>query len=253
MPDIREVYEMVTEQKAPEPGALERQQKRQVRTARNQRFGAFAVAAAIGIVAIVLVLVLGPGSDTSEPLGGSSADPNAEGVQVATDFLAAFGAFDADGARTYLSEDADITGLTNGSTEPDALDRIISWLESSGYQQTVKGCEATTAGVTLVTCDFDFHGIRSGEIGEGPFTGSTFSFAIRDGEIVTARMTWDIEEFSPTMWEPFAEWVSTTHPKDVEVMYNATLTDFELTDGSIRLWEQRSKEYVADVLKTTIG
>ena len=48
MPDVREVYEMVTKQKSPEPGALERQLKRQVRTARNRKFGAFAIAAAIG-------------------------------------------------------------------------------------------------------------------------------------------------------------------------------------------------------------
>ncbi len=27
-------------------------------------------------------------------------------------------------------------------------------------------------------------------------------------------MTWDIEKFSPQMWEPFADWVSTTYPKD---------------------------------------
>ena len=46
MPDVREVYEMVTKQKPPEPGALQRQQKRQVRTARNRKVGAFAIAAA---------------------------------------------------------------------------------------------------------------------------------------------------------------------------------------------------------------
>jgi Tol biopolymer transport system component len=57
MPDIREVYEMVTKEKPPEPGALERQQKRQVRAARNRKFGGFAVAAALGLVAVALVLV----------------------------------------------------------------------------------------------------------------------------------------------------------------------------------------------------
>jgi hypothetical protein len=56
MPDVREVYEMVTKQKEPEPGALERQQKRQVRSGRSKRFGAFAVAAAIAVAAVALVL-----------------------------------------------------------------------------------------------------------------------------------------------------------------------------------------------------
>jgi Tol biopolymer transport system component len=56
MPDVREAYEMITSQKPPEPGALERQQKRQARAARNKRVGAFAVAAAIGVAAVALAL-----------------------------------------------------------------------------------------------------------------------------------------------------------------------------------------------------
>ena len=67
MPDVREVYEMVTKQKPPEPGALERQQKRQVRAARNKKIGAFAVAAAIGLVAVVLVLANRPGGSATSP------------------------------------------------------------------------------------------------------------------------------------------------------------------------------------------
>jgi len=67
MPDIREVYEMVTKQRPPEPGALERQQKRQVRAARNKKIGAFAVAAAIGLVAAVLILVNRPGGNATTP------------------------------------------------------------------------------------------------------------------------------------------------------------------------------------------
>ena len=56
MPDVREVYEMITKDKPAAPGALERQQKRQVRAARNKRIGAFAVAAAIAVAAVLLIL-----------------------------------------------------------------------------------------------------------------------------------------------------------------------------------------------------
>ena len=49
------------------------------------------------------------------------------------------------------------------------------------------------------------------------------------------------------MWEPFAEWVSTNYPKDAAVMYNDSLSDFRLTEESIRLWDQRIKEYVTMV------
>jgi Tol biopolymer transport system component len=67
MPDIREVYEMITKDKPAEPGALERQQKRQVRAARNKRIGAFAVAAAIAVAAVVLILETRGGHRTGTP------------------------------------------------------------------------------------------------------------------------------------------------------------------------------------------
>jgi Tol biopolymer transport system component len=82
MPDVREAYEMITKQKPPEPGALERQQKRQVRAARNKRIGAFAVAAAIGLAAIAVILETRAGEDTKTTAGqpstvapGSSSGP----------------------------------------------------------------------------------------------------------------------------------------------------------------------------------
>jgi Tol biopolymer transport system component len=67
MPDVREAYEMITKQKPPEPGALQRQQKRQVRAARNKRIGAFAVAAAIGVAAVALILETRGDQHTTTP------------------------------------------------------------------------------------------------------------------------------------------------------------------------------------------
>ena len=101
---------------------------------------------------------------------------------------------------------------------------------------------------TTVVCAFDFHGIRSEEIGRGPFSGSDFTITVRDGKISRASMSWDIEKFSPQMWEPFADWVSTTYPEDAAVMYqDATLGNFRLTEESIRLWEQHTRGYVEEV------
>jgi hypothetical protein len=83
MPDVREVYEMVTKQKPPEPGALERQQKRQVRTARNRKFGSFAVAAAIGVAALVVVIQVrdeGNGTRSGDQPNDGSTIPTVEPV-----------------------------------------------------------------------------------------------------------------------------------------------------------------------------
>jgi hypothetical protein len=75
MTDVQEVYEMVTKQKPPAPGALERQHTRQMRTARNRKIGAIVVAASIGLVA--LIAVISNGSD------GTGTQPAADVSQAA--------------------------------------------------------------------------------------------------------------------------------------------------------------------------
>ena len=77
MPDVREVYEMVTKQKPSDPGAMERQHTRQVRTMRNRKIGAFAVAAAIGAVAVVVILASLNGQGTTDRTTG--IDPGTDG------------------------------------------------------------------------------------------------------------------------------------------------------------------------------
>ena len=81
MPDVREVYEMVTKQRPPTPGALERQWDKQRRTARNRKTGAFAVAAAVVVVVAMIAFAATRADDRSgvEPLDrptlGASVPP----------------------------------------------------------------------------------------------------------------------------------------------------------------------------------
>jgi hypothetical protein len=256
MADLREVFEMATKTTEPDQDSWQDQERRQRRTARNRKVGALVVAAAIGLAAVVLILELRPGENATTPATEPSvvnpADTTA--LQVTTGFLEAFGAFDADRARTYLAEGADITGMTEGKGV-EGLSLMTSWLEASGYQQTITSCEAGTSSPdTSVLCAFDFHGLRSDAIGRGPFTGSDFTITIRDGEIVRASMSWEIEKFSPQMWEPFADWVSTTYPKDAAVMYqDDTFSNFRLTQESIQLWDLHTREYVKEVNQGTAG
>lgn len=255
MPDAKEVYEMITKQKPPEPGALERQQKKQVRSARNKKFGAFAVAAAIGIVAVVAIVVSRPSEDAVNiPAGEPTANP----VQVGTSFVEAYGTFDAELAISYLAEDAAVSvvgGAGGVGTTPEEWPLNLSWWEATGYEQTLDSCERTgsSASGTQVRCTLDYHNLRSDEIGRGPFGGSYWDITVRDGQIVLASQTCNIDEFSTQMWEPFADWVSNNYPKDAAVMYTEGLDDYVLTEDSIRLWEQHSKEYVKEVDRKTAG
>jgi WD40-like Beta Propeller Repeat len=72
MPELREVYSMVTEQRSPAPGALERQRDRQHRSLRNRKLGTIALSAALVVVAILVVVLARTdatdrGTQTNEP------------------------------------------------------------------------------------------------------------------------------------------------------------------------------------------
>lgn len=254
MPNIQEVYEMVTKQKPPEPGALERQQKRQVRAARNKKIGAFVVAAAIGVVAIVLILAIRPREDTTtpatQPPSVNPVDPSA--VKVATDFTDAFAALDGGRAITYLTDNP---YLDMNATTPEEVPVFTTLLAAMGYEQIpVEGCAVTstsTAG-TAVRCRFEWHNIRSDEVGRGPYPGY-WDLTVRDGQIGAASLHWDIKRFGSQMWIPFRDWVAAYHPKDFEVMYVAGGADFALTEESIPLWDLRTREYVKEVNRGTTG
>jgi hypothetical protein len=247
MPDVREVYEMVTQQKPPEPGALERQQKRQVRAARNRRFGAFAVAAVIAIVAVTVILAIRPGSDEREPAGEPSpslvADPSA--MATATDFRDAIESFDAGRASSLLAQGADLSEVSGITAKQ--LPAFVALLEAQGYKELPRPCAVQDILVsgTVMNCPFDFQDIRSNEMGLGPFHGSYWDIKVHDGQVVDALLYWETSEFSNQVWEPFARWVERTHPDDVTKMYtDGTQTDWRLSDESIRLWGERSREYV---------
>jgi hypothetical protein len=253
MPDVREVYHMVTQQKAPEPGALERQQRRQVRSARTKKIGGFAVAAVMGVAAIVLIIAIRSHETTSRPAHeGSTLNPEAAAVKVTRQFLAAFRAFDAQKAMSYVADGANLSRLIDGQVPDDAegMSLMVGWLEAMGYEELNTSCRATASTPALgttVLCDFDFHGIRSEAIGKGPFTGNTHTFILRDGKIVYGTIDWNLDEFSPQMWEPFRDWVRENHRKDFDVMYIDNGGNFRLTPRSIRLWEQRTQEWAAGV------
>jgi hypothetical protein len=235
----------------PDPEALERQHTHQRPGGAGRKLGALAVAAAIGLAAVALILATRSGDDAPAPQSAEAEAPTAEGV--ATSFVRAYGAFDVEQASRYLADDADISKLI-GSVGAQGVEGtrgefrlLLSLLQAQGYKQLLHPCEelgSSAAGAT-VRCGFDFHSIRSHQLGPGPFTGSYFDLTVRDGEIVQASKTWGLEEFSPQVWEPFARWVSTAHPQDAAVMYtDGTYTGARLTEGSIRLWDQRSREYV---------
>jgi hypothetical protein len=242
---------MSTQKVKPNPGALERQRTHERRRSFRKKVGAFAVVAAIGLVACSGPRGTPRVKNATAPAPAEAVDAKAE--EVATGFIDAYGAFDVDQANAYLAADADIADLIGSVGAPGVEGTLeefrlyISFLEAQGYKQMLDSCEelGSSASGTSLRCTFDYHAIRSDEIGLDPFTGSSFLLTVRDGEIVRASKTWAIAEFSPQMWEPFATWVSTAYSEDAAVMYaDGTYSGARLTEESVRLWEKRSREYV---------
>ena len=79
MPEVKEVYQMVTQQTPPKPDALERQRKRQVRHSLNRKLGGFAVAAAIAGLAFLAVRA-SMGDDGQRPATSTGTGPSVAGV-----------------------------------------------------------------------------------------------------------------------------------------------------------------------------
>jgi hypothetical protein len=262
MTEFNEVFEMTTKQMEPDQDAWNQQERRQRKAARNRKTGALAVAGVILLAMIVALLAIRPGKDGTIPADEPTIAPTDAAVEVAMDFLQASNAYDADKAFTYLADDADLTGFidSGGAFAPGAPEGFrlqIDWNRATGYQEIVDACEATTtSGTTVhVHCTYAWNGLRSDEIGLGPYGDASVDLIVRDGKIVgTGPGSGSTKEFSPQVWEPFAEWVSTTYPKDAAVMYDGgSLSNFDLTEESIRLWEQHTKEYVEMVNAGTVG
>jgi hypothetical protein len=236
-----------TQDAQPDPGVLEPQHRRPHRWSGGKRIGALAAAAgALVLIAALLIIQSREDAPATDQTAVAAEAPentvNVRAVKVATGFIEAYGAFDVERALTYLADDATISVLG----EQDDPRLLIPWLEATGYEQIVDPCEQVgNSASSSVHCTFAFHGLRSGEIGRGPFGGSSFDLVVRDGKIVEASQTWEIEKFSPQVWEPFANWVSTAHPKDAAVMYtDRSHTNVRLTEESIPLWERYTRAYV---------
>jgi hypothetical protein len=211
-------------------------------------------------VAAALLLLVACGGESEVPQSdelptATAVDTEAE--EIASSFVDAYGAFDAEEAITYLADDAAIVELigsvgahTGVHGTPEELPLLLSYLEAAGYGQTLDSCEAqsTSSSGTLVHCTFDFHLFGSDRLGLGPYSGSSFDLTVLDGAIVRAHKSFGTEEFSGEMWEPFAAWVSEAYPEDVTEMYeDETQQGIRLSDESVRLWRRHVREYVHEV------
>lgn len=256
MPELREVFEVTTKLMGePDLDSWRVQQERQRKANRNKKIGAFAVAAAVVVVAVAVIIGTRGGQDSTTPANPpTTVNPSDKSADdVARDFFLATSLSNEDRAISMLAEDVNLYGYgLEGIREFRLLMRLN---EAMGLEEILDSCEesGSTSFSAVVRCTYDFQALGSDEIGRGPYSGSYDEFKVRhDGKIIDAFRYIEIAKFSPQVWEPFAQWVSTNYPEDVVVMYDSqSQSDYRLTPESIRLWERHTSEYVKAVKQGT--
>jgi hypothetical protein len=255
MPELKELYDLVTAHAEPDLDAWREQERRQRTTTRNKGLGAYALAAALGL-AVVAAFLGSRELDAPEPR--TPEPPVTAAETAASNFVQAFGALDVDLMARYLADDADLSGLVGSlgtqSVGPTLgeLRLMSAFLDAVGYRQAVGDCVEQRVSTidTRFSCPFRFHILRSHAIGLGPFDGGSFDLTVRDGRVVRASVNLFVGGISQQIWEPFAEWVATRHPGDVAIMYvDETHSGVRLTAQSIRAWERLSRAYVMELTR----
>ncbi len=217
--------------------------KREVKT--RQRTGMIVTAA------VVLLIVVGTwaastkwlGTDDAATPAGPSATDDAR--QVAAGFLQAYSSYDADRAMGYLTDEA----ITPDWGSPEGFRGDLAWNEAVGWTELRSPCEQLSLeGATVdLRCAYSVHALGSQQLGRGPYGDAYWDLRVRDGKIVRAHAEFPFGSngFSVEMWEPFADFVDTTYPRDADVMYpDGTRSDARTTPESLRLWEQHIRDYV---------
>lgn len=213
-----------------------------------------ALAAAAAVIA-TLVLVDARGDDrTSSP--ANPVDTQAA-EQVATDFITALAAYDAERAASYLADDARIQ-LKTTSIDAETLDDQVRWTRAVGFRLIPGRCDIATvptpdaaspAAASSVACVYDAEGLGSERLGRGPFRDNVLRLTIVRGEIVSAVEEWGSDDFEVIMWEPFVAWLVSTRADEAAFMFADSPWAMRpaLSARSASLWEANVDRYVRAV------
>lgn len=196
-----------------------------------------AVAAAVALVAGVVWYadVTGGVDDQGPAQDTGSAQTTDE--RVAREFAGALVDGDVAGARSFLAE---------GATLPDGWGRQSQRNEAWFADHDVKPCEtmSTSDFGTSITCPFDYHNMRSEEMGLGPFGNNLVSLVVNDGKVRSFRAAYNSDNNGDgELYRQIGAWVRENHPGEWRFLDSQDVGPAERSRW-IRLWQQRTQEYV---------
>jgi hypothetical protein len=224
---------------------LERGLERDRPRTRARWFVAAAAAAAV-IAALVVVEVRGD-EKSNTPAG--PVDVGAA-TELASDFMDAVAAYDAERAASYLADDAGIQ-LRTSTVDAASTSRQLRWNRAAEFRLIPGRCEleGVSAPAATVACAYDAHALGSERLGRGPFTGNVLRLTIVDDEIVSGVEELGSDEFEVKMWEPFTAWLVSNRADEAAFMFADSPWAMRpaLTERSARLWATNVDRYVTAV------
>lgn len=197
--------------------------------------------AAGGALAAAAALVVGfslwPGDGNDDPQPADEPDQQTA-ERIADGFVEAVAAGDVATAESYVAPGAmPWPGWRKQISEDGVLAPVY----------LPRPCEAafTSEAGTRVTCPFDYHLLRSEELGMRPFAGNEFTVMVDGGKVVSADEFRDwFDNGQSILFEELGAWVRQHHPGDWAAMNipgDGTLAEQR---RAARLWEQHTQEYV---------
>jgi hypothetical protein len=167
-------------------------------------------------------------------------------MATATGFVDALSSFDVARARHLLAPGATFSGAVDGRSWAE----VMRFFHETGGRIIPDPCFVLdqTSPRTVVDCPYSYQLMRSGDLGLGPYAGSTFEITTRNGRVTHVDMDHetDTNGWSSQMWTPFATWIDTFHHRDGAAMYPdwPQQHHWPATDQAIRLWSERTRQFV---------
>lgn len=173
----------------------------------------------------------------------AAPDPQ-EAIALAQRFMEDLDAWNGEAVRALVTDDAVIDDF--GVTTADDYLAGAEVDRATGWRYMQPECRAILPGPPIqVSCTYTMQNAWSEALGVGPFTGSNYRFVIADGQIQQITNIVDFSEFDPQVFAVFQDWLTATHPDDVDVMFNSS--GVRLTPEAIALFEQHTTEFVASL------
>lgn len=200
----------------------------------RRRWAGGGLAAAAAVVAGFALWSGDPGDQGTSPAGETDHEA---AVEVAESFLEAFAAGDEAGAESYVA--AGVTPWEGWRN--DLLDEGV-WRPDYILQP----CEEmfTSGAGTRVNCPYEYHALRSEELGLEPFGNNVFTILVADEKVVSADPGQNaFSNGQSDLFEAMSAWMQENHPQAWEFIDRDRHTPAE-EKRAFRLWEQYSQEYV---------